>query len=67
MVGADQEHGVVPHLVCVHQVHDLAEVVIAHGDQGGVFVANVFDLVAGFGDRNIIGPVEVGAIVIVGI
>ena len=67
VVGVDDEHGVVPEVVLVHQVEDLAQPGVAHAERGGVFHAHVLDLLGRFLDRAVGRPVKVGAVVVMGV
>ena len=67
VVGADDEERVLPEIEFVHQVEDFAQVGVAHADRRGVFVTGVLDLLRRLGDFVVAGPVEVGAVVVVGV
>ena len=50
MIGADDEHGVVPQVQLVHQIEDLAQIFVAHAQQRCVFEADMLDLFLGLID-----------------
>ena len=65
MVRIDDQHGVVPQVVGVHGVQDLAQVVVAHGQHGRVLVDAVLHLLGRLPDLVVGRPVEHRALVAV--
>ncbi len=64
MIGIDDQQGIFPEIEFVHHVEHLAEIGVAHAQQGGVFVAAMFHLGSGFLDRAIGGPVEMFPVIL---
>ncbi len=60
VVRPHDQHGVLPHFEAVHGVEDVAQFGVAHADEGGVFMAQVLDLLGNFLHLSVIGPVEMG-------
>ena len=65
MVSVHDQHGVLPHVVPVHQIKDLAQVCVAHGEQGGVLVPAVLHLLRCLPHGMVARPVEERAAVLV--
>ncbi len=59
VVGDDEQHGVAPHVVLVHEVDHAAEVVVALGEERGVLITQVLDGVGILRDPFVLRPVEV--------
>ena len=59
VVGDHEQHGVLPHVVPVHEVDHGAEVVVALGQQGCVLIAQVLHRVGILGNPFVVRPVEV--------
>jgi hypothetical protein len=67
VVGIHDEHGFVPQIEFVHEVEDFAQVFVAHADERGVFIAAMAHLFRRLRHIAVVGPIEVGAVVVVGI
>ena len=67
VIGGDDQHGVVPQIMLVHCIEDLAEVGVTHTDECGVFVPHVVHLVSWVIDSSIGGPVKMRTVIFVGI
>ena len=67
MISADDEHGVLPQLEIIHQSENLPQVVIAHAQQRGVFMARMRHLVRRLLHFAIGRPVKMQPLIVMGI
>lgn len=63
VVGADDEHRVVPHVVLIHGGDDPAERAIAHGEQRGIQRTDMGHGLGGFADSDVVGPIQFGTVI----
>ena len=67
VVGIHHQHGVPPQIVLIHLVQHQSQVVVAHAHQGGIFVSNVGGGFVTIFIFAVIGPVQVFAVIVIGV